>query len=369
MYFEIPDGYFSLKFEPNDFPYHQFYYKMFGKLGHLISMTYGNEKYENLNRPKPIINLVKQNIKKNDRPKSLKIDDTFQSILSYLKDNNIDYYMIRLGSMPVIFTANDEMIYMDRVLDLTIISSEDKLPEWCKNCIIYDDVPNTYFYVIRGTMGFDTRCLSAKDIELDTELNYNDDFPVDKLDKVLNQDGSALVILHGAPGTGKSSYIKSLIKTSQYKCMYVDQSCFDFLTDSTFITLLIDFKSSIVILEDCECLLAERKNTRNNAIAALLNLTDGVLADAFNLKIICTFNADLNKIDKALLRKGRLKLKYEFKNLTKDKVKNFFAKKYPELTAPDKEMSLADLYNYTDTADLSSDNKRSVGFKKFDYPQ
>ena len=41
-----------------------------------------------------------------------------------------------------------------------------------------------------------------------------------------------------------------------------------------------------------------------------------MLADSFKFKILCTFNADVAKIDKALLRKGRLKIDYEFKELT-----------------------------------------------------
>jgi hypothetical protein len=38
-----------------------------------------------------------------------------------------------------------------------------------------------------------------------------------------------------------------------------------------------------------------------------------------NLQIICTFNTDLTNVDEALLRKGRLIAKYEFKALAEQK--------------------------------------------------
>jgi len=47
----------------------------------------------------------------------------------------------------------------------------------------------------------------------------------------------------------------------------------------------------------------------------LLNISDGLLYDCLNIQIICSFNIDIIKVDSALLRKGRLIAKYEFKEL------------------------------------------------------
>ena len=51
-------------------------------------------------------------------------------------------------------------------------------------------------------------------------------------------------------------------------------------------------------------------------------MSDGLMSDIFNIKFICTFNADISKIDSALLRKGRCYANYTFKALDKDKVKH-----------------------------------------------
>jgi ATP-dependent 26S proteasome regulatory subunit len=83
--------------------------------------------------------------------------------------------------------------------------------------------------------------------------------------------------------------------------------------------------------------------TSNSAVANLLNLTDGLMADVLQLRIICTFNIDFTKIDSALLRKGRLKASYEFKKLETERA-NALAKKLgyeQEITSP---MVLADVF-------------------------
>ena len=89
-------------------------------------------------------------------------------------------------------------------------------------------------------------------------------------------------------------------------------------------------------------------------MSTLLNVTDGVISDILGIKLICTFNTSLQKIDKALLRKGRLSLKYEFKKLPLEKCKQINPN-------ADKDMVLADLYNDEEN-DYSKNAARKIGF-------
>ena len=84
-------------------------------------------------------------------------------------------------------------------------------------------------------------------------------------------------------------------------------------------------------------------------------MTDGLLANALKTKFICTFNTGLDKIDEALLRKGRLKLKYEFEKLDLEKTKALC----PEAKEP---MTLADIYNIDRENDFSRKIKTKIGF-------
>ena len=84
----------------------------------------------------------------------------------------------------------------------------------------------------------------------------------------------------------------------------------------------------------------------NAGLVNILNISDGLLSDELCIKFICTFNAPLKDIDEALLRKGRLAARYEFKDLTTDKVNQLIKEEsldIPEQTHP---MTLAEIYNY-----------------------
>ena len=96
-------------------------------------------------------------------------------------------------------------------------------------------------------------------------------------------------------------------------------------------------------------------------LSNILNITDGIVGDLVKAKFICTFNCDLSEIDSALLRKGRLLQKYEFKPLTGETLEGL-AK---ELGLPGdhpKEMTLADIYGYADQTGLTDQEKHKIGF-------
>ena len=72
----------------------------------------------------------------------------------------------------------------------------------------------------------------------------------------------------------------------------------------------------VLLIEDAEPLLALRQHgARVQGITNLLNMSDGLLNDMLNIQIICTFNVELEKLDDALLRPGRLIARKEFKRL------------------------------------------------------
>jgi ATP-dependent 26S proteasome regulatory subunit len=68
------------------------------------------------------------------------------------------------------------------------------------------------------------------------------------------------------------------------------------------------------------------------------------MGDIFNISIIATYNNPRHMLDKALLRKGRLKKEYHFEKLsikTAQKLVDTFRKDYT-VTEP---MSLSEIYN------------------------
>lgn len=289
---------------------------------------------------------------------------TYIQLETQLTNNNIPYYIIRNSETPIIITPN-MFIYSYRG-EITVLTNTAELPSVVKKSIsLYEENGNTPSceYATYNRDGFSTNTLLIKTVDLNVKENYNDDLPDDKIKEFLQAENeSGLLILHGKPGTGKTTYIRNLIRELNDKdFLILDSSVFDNITDSSFIQLLLEYKDCVVILEDCESMLADRTDG-NNKMASLLNLSDGILGDAFNLKFICTFNADINRIDQALLRKGRMKVKYEFKKLSKDKVK-VLSDKYKLNIPEDKitDMYLSDIFNYNSDNGAQKDVKK-IGF-------
>jgi hypothetical protein len=65
-------------------------------------------------------------------------------------------------------------------------------------------------------------------------------------------------------------------------------------------------KRFVVVLEDSDRALMTRGSDNREQVSAILNLSDGMLADFLRLQIICTINCSAGDIDPALLRPGRL---------------------------------------------------------------
>lgn len=204
---------------------------------------------------------------------------------------------------------------------------------------------------------------SINKVTINLEENYNDDFlPVyHDIANFLNSSGSGLALIYGTCGTGKTSLIRHLCSNIPKNYVIVPNAIASRLGDPEFISFLTSCHGNVFILEDCEQLLMDREdNSWNNAISTILNMADGLLSDIVNIKFICTFNSNIDKIDPALLRKGRCFAKYEFKHLTEDKVAHL-NEKYNLGITDIKPMTLAEIYN-TNSTDYTEQKQAKIGF-------
>jgi hypothetical protein len=282
-----------------------------------------------------------------------------------------DIAVYRYDEYPVIVIGKYECIifYFDN--GIAVYSPTTKLPQYViDNTVMYseDDEKNRYFsYVVYGQRGFNTTELPIKKYDIDLETNYNDDLPHEAIVDWIKTGKSGICILNGQPGTGKTHYIRNLMwECPDTEFMILNASCFDAINDSSFVEMILDNKNSVVILEDCEDLLTDRMGN-NSRIGTLLNISEGILGDALKLRFICTFNASINKIDSAVIRKGRTHVKYEFKALTYDKAQKLAEKL--NVTLPEKKnaqqlgYTLAEIYN-ADNNLVDDNTAKQLGFKR-----
>jgi ATP-dependent 26S proteasome regulatory subunit len=120
-----------------------------------------------------------------------------------------------------------------------------------------------------------------------------------------------------------------------------------------------------LVIEESEDSIQSRElnSTDKASVANLLNISDGLLSDALNLKIICTFNTDIRNLDPALLREGRLLGIHKF-----DKLSAQNANKIAEVNKLEKTFSepvtLAQVFNKRLKSDLSDfmPETKKIGF-------
>ena len=144
-------------------------------------------------------------------------------------------------------------------------------------------------------------------------------------------------------------YIRHIISSTDKKVIFLTGDMAGAITSPSFIPFILEHKNSIIVLEDCEELLASRNTGRghvNTGLTNILNISDGLIGDALQLKFVATFNAPLQSIDKALLRRGRLVARYEFGDLTADKANSLIIEQGLDVPQQVSPISLADLYNY-----------------------
>lgn len=329
------------------------------------NMLFDSKAFPNLTTPKDNI-ISFETIDKNgiNVKSAIELEGTIKNLIEKLSAVHVPiksglHYII--GDHVVIYATADNTKKND-IDYMNVVCREDdikNMSEIIGSCIVpsrINNEKNTYRIAYRGQYSIETTICEFDNWDTDIIKNYNDDIPFKEMNDIVRNDKAALMLLYGKPGTGKTSIIKSLINENpEQNFLFIDTSICDSISDGRFLDFMEENRGAVIVFEDCERLLANRNDGDNYALSTILNLTDGLIAESMKLKFICTFNCDISKIDDAVLRKGRLTLKYEFKELTLEKTKNI----YPKAEKP---MTLGDAYNADVKNDFSESPKTKIGF-------
>ena len=308
-----------------------------------------------------LLNLIHENYIKGED-----IEDEFyeHGYCTNEEDNNLSVDIVFKKGVIIMFHTKCRILkikYLDEAIEI-----KDKLLELIKNCQIKTE-DEISFYMISSA-----RELYLQKIKLDIDQTYNiedlyNEDLIEKFDIIENfvvNESNGLTLLHGLPGSGKTSFIKFLIKKyPTKKFIYVPNNIFKQIDGPSFIQFFSDneHRNSILVIEDAEALLIDR-NDGNESISTLLNLSEGFLGKALEISVILTFNCPVQNIDSSLLRKGRLKCIYEFNELSIEKSKHLFKiLNYDvEINQP---MTLADILNYNiDNGLQKKEERKKIGF-------
>lgn len=245
----------------------------------------------------------------------------------------------------------------NRVLKMIVEISRFKRREKKKNFEIN--------LVAKDSYGFSLKSMEIKKTNIDLALYYEENFlEVDKIIRNrLNKNADrGIVLLHGLPGTGKTTYLRYLIGRLKKKVIFLSTAMAESIMHPELMDLLIDNPNSVIIIEDAENVIVDRKRDNDSSVSNLLNISDGLLGDFLNVQVICTFNQSLSMVDSALLRKGRLIAQYEFGKLSINKAQQL-SNHLGFSTIIQKSMTVAEIANQHEKDQVSA-RVEVIGFRR-----
>jgi hypothetical protein len=183
------------------------------------------------------------------------------------------------------------------------------------------------------------------------------------------RDGEgSLFILAGKPGTGKSSFIKTLMRSwSQWAEFSVLLDPEEVFGSSA---ALLDLAEAppisgkkrgwrVLLIEDVPPEILTGTSGASSSLSRLLNLSDGLLASGMNLITIISTNSEVSGITPALLRAGRLRKLVTFRPFLATEAAEWLK---TAGVVPEGEMTLADLFEASRLGHLPVGSTQSQSF-------
>jgi hypothetical protein len=177
-----------------------------------------------------------------------------------------------------------------------------------------------------------------------------------------------VIILDGPPGSGKTYMVRHLIDSCKNAVfVLIPPAMLPELTGPSLVSVLIQYRSPerpiVLVLEDADNCLAKRASDNMSTISTLLNLSDGILGNLLDIRILATTNAKIEEIDPAIMRPGRLSQRIEIDALPYDQAQKVYSRENGKGVLPLRETyTLAEVYHLAKGFQIEAE-KEAAGTK------
>lgn len=194
----------------------------------------------------------------------------------------------------------------------------------------------------------------------------------------LPEPSGRLLLLKGLPGTGKTYFVRNIIRDVYGDKIFIPSNMAGDLSGPELFRVLLNEppayyskdkykkKPKILIFEDAELLVMKRRFDNSSFVSNMLNFADGLIGSLTNTFVIVTTNIiDDFDIDPAVLRPGRLMKLIEFPPLGPEKANSLFRKLTGSAGSFNAPVTLARVYSLArggGEPDAGIVHRRSVGF-------
>jgi hypothetical protein len=193
-----------------------------------------------------------------------------------------------------------------------------------------------------------------------TARNYPGDTAVE-LDALmqtsaLGPGGARLILWFGAPGTGKTSAIRTLARQWNDWCDVHLMADPDAVVNRTnYLNAAVNYRppdkdlrrrsrQRLIVAEDCDGLLTAPQRQVGPALSRLLNVTDGLSGQSAQAIMLITTNQPLHHVHPALVRPGRCLALIEFDSFNETEANDWLPDDAPKVHG---RQTLAQLYEHT----------------------